>query len=89
MRAIVVLLATFGAYAFVRNGAIYATLGERVRRVADGSAPAWAPDGSRIVYAGADGLLSVRADGTNRGRVTRAPSLIHDLHPAWRPPGAG
>jgi TolB protein len=74
-----------GLVAFVRDGTIYVSNGGRPFRIARGSAPAWSPDGTRIVYAGLDGIFTVRADGRDRRRVTRSPELAHDLDPSWRP----
>jgi hypothetical protein len=75
-----------GPLAYVLNGGVYVTYGGRGERVAAGDDPAWAPDRSRLVYAGADGLFTVKEGGTGRRRVTRTPSLVHDVAPSWRRP---
>ena len=51
--------------------------------------PAWSPDGTRIVFAGAStegfDLYVMDADGTNVERVTDAPD--DEVTPAWSPDG--
>lgn len=76
---------TPGLLAFVRNGGVYVTNGGTPVRIATGSTPAWSPDGSRLVYAGADGLYTVKRDGSDRRRLTRALAGLQDLDPAWQP----
>lgn len=53
------------------------------RLVAKGSSPDWSPDGRRIAFAGADGLWTVRADGSGQRRLTRG----EDTDPRWSPDG--
>jgi TolB protein len=72
-----------GALAYVVGGGVHVTYGGRSVRVAAADDPAWAPDGRRLVYAGADGLFTVEEDGTDRRRITSTPSLVHDLAPSW------
>ena len=74
-----------GLLAFARAGGVYVTNGGKPVRVGSGSAPAWSHDGSRLVYAGADGLFTVKPDGTNRRRLTRTPAGAEDRDPAWQP----
>ena len=63
-----------------------------------GRAPAWSPDGSRIVYGAFDcydyyyydycyptGLFVVNADGSQPARLTADPN---DIDPSWRPDGS-
>jgi hypothetical protein len=52
-----------------------------VTPLADGREPAWSPDGSMLVFAGADGLFTIRADGSRRQRLTTGAHRT----PAWRP----
>ena len=51
-----------------------------VTPLTSGSKPAWAPDGTKLVFAGSDGLYTIDADGSNRARLT---SGAH-YSPAWR-----
>jgi hypothetical protein len=53
----------------------------QVTTLTKGLDPAWSPDGSKLAFAGGDGLFVIGADGTNRRRLTTG---AHRL-PAWRP----
>ena len=46
-----------------------------------GTDPTWSPDGSRLAFAGDDGLFIIGADGTNLKRITTG----NHRAPAWRP----
>jgi TolB protein len=77
--------------AFVRDGAVYVIRpdGTGLRRVTTGSAPAWSPDGGRIVCSrrvgrGSD-LYIIRADGRGLRRLTRTPAA--ESEPEWSPDG--
>jgi TolB protein len=52
-----------------------------VTRLTDGFEPAWSRDGSRLVFAGGDGLFTINVDGSHRTRLTTG---AHHA-PAWRP----
>lgn len=57
------------------------------RAVLDGASPAWAPDGSRIVFTrrlhGSSEVFTVRLNGSGLRRVTR--NGVSDLRPDWQP----
>jgi hypothetical protein len=55
--------------------------GTSQRKLATGSSPTWSRDGSQIVFAGVDGLYSIRPDGSGLSRLTTG----KDHAPAWRP----
>jgi hypothetical protein len=55
--------------------------GGGVTRLTDGFEPAWSRDGSRLVFAGGDGLFTINVDGSHRTRLTTG---AHHA-PAWRP----
>lgn len=80
-----------GLVAFARAGAIFVSWGGTPVRIAQGnssggfSEPAWSPDGSRLVFVSPDGLFTVARDGSDLRRLTKTPSLAHDLAPAWQP----
>ena len=61
---------------------------------AKGYQPEWSPDGRRILYSNGDapgGLMTVRADGSDRRTVLRAPLTVDGhrayalTHPTWAP----
>ena len=47
-------------------------------------APSFSPDGSRIVYAGDEGLFTIALDGTDRAQITSGP----DFKPQYTPDGS-
>jgi Tol biopolymer transport system component len=51
-------------------------------RLAEGSAPAWSPDGKRIAFYSASGIHVINADGSNNTVVANG------THPSWSPDGA-
>jgi Tol biopolymer transport system component len=59
--------------------------GSSPRRVGNGGAPDWSPDGKRIVLTLAGAIAVVRADGTGLERVVDGPGMAGD--PAWSPDG--
>jgi TolB protein len=69
---------------FARPRIVAADLtGKVVRRLGEGSAAAWSPDGSGLAFTGSDGAVWIeRADGTRRRR------LVAGSRPAWSPDGA-
>ena len=60
------------------------------RRLAQGSDPAWYPDGRQIAFAGAgrknSDLYLINVDGTKLRRLTR--TAAHEGSPTWSPDGA-
>jgi hypothetical protein len=71
--------------AYAPDGRLAVTLGTTVfvggTAVAEGSTPAWSPDGRRIVVARADALWTIRADGSDARRLPG--SRAGDKAPAW------
>lgn len=64
------------------------------RILAEGSDPAWSPDGSRIAFsAAASGagrsadIFVMNADGTGVHRLTANPEGVYDEGPSWSPDG--
>ncbi|MGH3128643.1 MAG: IPT/TIG domain-containing protein, partial [Gaiellaceae bacterium] len=45
----------------------------------DGVDPDWSPDGSQLVFAGPDGVFTIRSDGTDLTRLTSG----EDIAPSW------
>jgi dipeptidyl aminopeptidase/acylaminoacyl peptidase len=56
------------------------------RRVAEGSAPVWSPDGSKLAYLSGGDIWTVPANGGEPSRVTQGPEDERGL--AWSPDGA-
>jgi TolB protein len=77
--------------AYVRGDTIYVVAADRTgkRAVARGFAPAWSPDGSRLVFVREPGrnpdVYVSDADGRNVERLTRGRSA--ELSPTWSPDG--
>ena len=73
--------------AFVKDGAIYLTVGQSERRIVErGAAPAWSPEGTQLVYSTADGgLHAVSVRGVVTQRLSAASARTEDIAPAWRP----
>jgi Tol biopolymer transport system component len=74
-------------------GGIYISNGNgtRARRVADGQAPKWSPDGTRIVFQspflpGTGDVFVINPDGTGLSRLTSEPDF--DGWPEWSPDGS-
>lgn len=66
------------------------TIGDEDERpIIDGKEPGWSPDGQYIAHWGCEksncGLFIIRADGTNKTRLTDG---AHDGTPAWSPDGS-
>ncbi len=66
------------------------TIGDEDERpIIDGKEPGWSPDGQRIAHWGCQesncGLFIIRADGTNKTRLTDG---AHDGTPVWSPDGS-
>jgi len=55
--------------------------GSGVTQITSGSQPSWSPDATRLVFTGADGLFTVRLDGSDLKRLTTG----NHFAPAWRP----
>jgi eukaryotic-like serine/threonine-protein kinase len=55
------------------------------RKLGDGRAAAWSPDGQMIVYAKGHDLLLAKSDGSEPHRLVSAPDRTFD--PAWSPDG--
>ena len=53
----------------------------QITTLTKGLEAAWSPDGSKLVFAGGDGLFVIGADGANRRRLTTGAHRA----PAWRP----
>lgn len=73
------------AFASTRESAspwIYVADSTGVRRLVEGTEPAWSPDGSAIAFQSRDGISLTGADGVN-GRLVRRGGL----QPAWSPDG--
>jgi len=65
--------------AWSRDGHVYRATRAGTRRVARGTDPVWAPDGRRLAWTTARGLV---VDGRS---ITRPPGLVHDVSPSWGP----
>jgi dipeptidyl aminopeptidase/acylaminoacyl peptidase len=59
--------------------------GSAVRPLTTGSAPAWAPDGSRLAYECGPNLCAINADSTGFAQITMDGAGYH--HPTWSPDG--
>jgi Tol biopolymer transport system component/predicted Ser/Thr protein kinase len=60
-------------------------LGGSPRRLGDGNAAAWSPDGQRIVYASGHDLFLATSDGAEPHKLVSAPDRA--FAPAWSPDG--
>jgi len=60
-------------------------LGGSARRLGDGRAAAWSPDGQMIVYANGHDLFLAKSDGAEANKLVSAPDRTFD--PAWAPDG--
>jgi Tol biopolymer transport system component/predicted Ser/Thr protein kinase len=60
-------------------------LGGSARRLGDGRAAAWSPDGQMIVYANGHDLFLAKSDGAEPHKLVSAPDRTFD--PAWSPDG--
>jgi serine/threonine protein kinase len=60
-------------------------LGGSARRLGDGRAGAWSPDGQMIVYANGHDLFLAKSDGAEPHKLVSAPDRTFD--PAWSPDG--
>jgi len=60
-------------------------LGGSPRRLGDGRAAAWSPDGQMIVYANGHDLFLAKSDGAEPHKLVSAPDRTFD--PAWSPDG--
>ena len=60
-------------------------LGGTPRKLGDGRAAAWSPDGHEIVYATGHDLLLAKSDGSEPHLLVHAPDRTYD--PAWSPDG--
>jgi Tol biopolymer transport system component len=70
-----------GAAGAPRDIAIVSSSGGTPTRITQGFDPAWSRDGTRLVFARADGLFSIRPDGTGLTRLTNG----RHSDPVWRP----
>jgi Tol biopolymer transport system component len=59
--------------------------GTGFRKVTDGSAPSWSPDGTRIAFHAENQIHMVNADGSDRRALTDQPRGAFE--PAWSPDG--
>jgi eukaryotic-like serine/threonine-protein kinase len=60
-------------------------LGGSARRLGEGRAAAWSPDGQMIVYANGHDLFLAKSDGAEPHKLVSAPDRTFD--PAWSPDG--
>jgi eukaryotic-like serine/threonine-protein kinase len=60
-------------------------LGGSARKLGDGRAAVWSPDGQRIVYANGHDLFLAKSDGAEPHKLVSAPDRTFD--PAWSPDG--
>ncbi|GEM_PF-2998120 len=75
--------------------AIFDALSGSERRLVDGAAPSWSPDGQRIVFAGGEGdpdnLYLISPNGKNLQRITNLTppgvQMIWGSYPCWSPDG--
>jgi Tol biopolymer transport system component len=70
-----------GAAGAPRDIAVVSSSGGTPTRITQGFDPAWSRDGTRLVFARADGLFSIRLDGTGLTRLTNG----RHSDPSWRP----
>jgi hypothetical protein len=63
------------------EGVVMDVATKQITPLTPGLDPAWAPDGSKLVFAGGDGLFVIAPNGANRTRLTTGAHRA----PAWRP----
>src|SRR5450432_40288 len=90
--------ATSQKLAFVRYGIIYLSNvdGSGQHPIAQGTGPAWSPDGTRIAYSCPEprqdgtfsfGLCMMSPDGSNKQIITTPDIGLNDSSPSWSPDG--
>jgi Tol biopolymer transport system component len=61
--------------------------GSGLRSLGPGMAPAWSPDGRRLVFSDRDNIWTMRADGSGRRRVTSFGADAEVTTTTWSPDG--
>jgi Tol biopolymer transport system component len=84
-----------GLIAFTRNGRIWVTDTDgNDTRLTRGADPTWSPDGTRIAFRRVNPgtnnmqIWTMRADGSERTRMTSGPNYNFDVAPSWSPDGS-